>query len=225
MRLDSLTGRSHVSAMLGALLLVGTALAPDQAPADESAYIAGIVFLGSGCPSGSATAQLVDLDGDGLPDQFTISFSEDYVAAQGPGIGIVQQRRNCNLLVRLHLPDDYQVGVVGQAQAGYADLREGVGGTQRTDYVFPFYSDTVSRETVLAGPFKDYYQRQDGSDGEGLVWSPCGLDAPLNIRTEVYLQGDGSVPAAMSLDYVAPYLIWRRCDAAGAGRRPTGAAR
>ena len=153
-----------------------------------------------------------------MPEQFTILFSKVYVAVRGPGIGVVQQRRNCNLLVSVHLPDGYQVGVAGALQAGYADLSEGTGGTQHTDYVFTFYSETVSRETNLTGAFKDRYERADDSGGVGLVWSPCGLDAPLTIRTEVYLQGDNNLPATMSLDYLAPTLIWRPCANSRAGR-------
>ena len=121
-------------------------------------------------------------------------------------------------MIGVHLPDGYQVGVSSALQTGYADLPKGTSGTQRTDYEFTFYSDIVSRETSLSGDFTASYERMDDFGGVGLVWSPCGLDAPLTIRTEVYVQGDTDLPATMSMDYLAPTLIWRPCATDGAGR-------
>lgn len=219
MRCELSVGEPGLVTLLGILLCAPAAVGLAQASAGEPAYIAGVVFLGSGCAEGDGTvAQLMDLDGNGLPEQFTVLFSKDYVATGGPSIGIAQHRRNCNFLVQAHLPAGYQVGVAGALQTGYASLPEGTGGTQRTDYVFTFYSDTASRETQLIGDFNSRYERTDDSGGVGLVWSPCGLDAPLTIRTEVYVQGDTDLPATMSMDYLAPTLIWRPCATAGTGR-------
>jgi hypothetical protein len=222
MRCGSSAGRFRVCPMLGALLSAHVVFAAAQASADEPGYIAGLDFGGSGCAEGDGTvAQLTDLDGNGLPEQLTILFAKDYTAARGPGIGFAEQRRNCNLLVYAHQPDGYQVGVASALHAGYAHLPEGTSGTQRTFFAFTFYSDTVSRETNLTGAFEDRYQRQDGSAGAGLVWLPCGLDAPLNIRTDVYLQGESNLPATMSLDSLATNLTWRRCAVDGAGQPPS----
>jgi Domain of unknown function (DUF4360) len=208
-----------VSARKRLALLAVAALAASEAFADGAAHIKGLTFNGSGCPLGGDTIlQLLDLDGDGLPEQFGLLFSGDYIAAQGPGVSIVERRRNCNLLVSVALPDGYQFGVAGAYHEGYADLPVGAGGVQRTTYEFVFHSDPVSRETALTGLYTGRYARQDDSGGAGLVWSPCGLDAPLSIRTQVFLEGDASLPAAMSLDYLAPTLIWRRCKPGGAAR-------
>jgi hypothetical protein len=197
------------------LLFAGIALVAGQAAADEPVHITNVIFNGSGCPNGGGTTvQLYDFDRDGLPEQFEMFFTKDYIAEQGPGLPISQRRRNCAIAVSLHVPDGHQFSVAHVVHTGYADLPWGIRGTQRTDYDFPFHADAVSLETVIDGLFKNYYWRQDDPNATRPIWSPCGLGIPLSIRTQVYMEGDPGLPAAMTLDRLLPSLIWRRCETA-----------
>jgi hypothetical protein len=154
---------------------------------------------------------------DGLPDQFEILFDK-YIAQQGSGVPIVQRRRNCNISVGLHLPQGWQFSIANVRYFGYADLPEGVQGQQRSDYQFINYTGTITLQTILDGPYTDNYERQDNLGIESVVWSPCGLEAPLNIRTQVALSGPSNLPAAMTTDQITGTvsqiygLTWRRCS-------------
>lgn len=179
-------------------------------------FIRSLNFNGTGCDPLSARGQLYDTDRNGLPEQFEIIFSQ-YIAQQGPNIAPIQRRKNCNITVQLHLPVGYQYSVTEVRYLGFADLPAGVNGRQRSSYEFPFSTNPVTFESIVLGPYNQNYDRTDRISAGTEIWSPCGTEAPLNIRTEVRLEGNSVLPAAISTDQIDGFvrqiygLNWRPC--------------
>jgi hypothetical protein len=220
--------------ILKSLLLAATALVSGQAFAvynananmnppvpitDQSVHITDLNFNGTGCRNGGsdATGRLYDTNNDGLPDQFEVLFST-YIAEQGPDVSPAQRRKNCNMTVQLFLPQGFQFSIANVLYLGFADLPGGVSGTQRSEYEFINLSNRVRLQTLINGPYTDNYRREDVLGVASRVWSPCGTNAPLSIRSEVFLTGPRSLPASMTLDQVTGKvtqiygLTWKRCD-------------
>jgi len=179
-------------------------------------FIQNLTFGGSGCSNSDSTATLFDTNNDTFPDVFSIIF-DNFIAQQGAGIGISERRKNCNIVVQLHLPQGFQFSIAQVQYNGYADLPSGVQGQQESTYAFPLFDPhTVTLRTNISGPFVDNYQRTDVLGLASLVWSPCGVSAPMNIRTQVALTGKKD-PAAMTLDQILGKvshkykLQWREC--------------
>lgn len=186
-----------------------------QALGDET-YIRSLNFAGSGCNPVDSSAELYDADANGLPEQFVVYFS-NYIAQQGPGLTIAERRKNCNIGVQLHLPFGYQFSIANVRYIGYADLPYGVRGRQKSTYEFPFYSNAITLQTLINGPYVGGYQRQDNLGIASVVWSPCGMNAPLNIRTQVALEGSFYPMAFLTTDQIDGRvrqvygLTWRAC--------------
>lgn len=198
------------------ILATGVAIAFGyQAYADET-YIMSLTFAGSGCNPTDSSAELYDADANGLPEQFVVYFS-NYIAQQGPGLTIAERRKNCNIGVQLHLPAGYQFSVANVRYIGYADIPRFVLGKQRSTYEFPFYSNAVTLQTTIPGPYTGGYSRQDNLGISSVVWSPCGMNAPLNIRTQVALEGSMYPMAMLTTDQIDGRvrqiygLTWRSC--------------
>jgi Domain of unknown function (DUF4360) len=205
---------------LKSVLLAGCTLICGQALAQDKVHITSLEFAGSGCNPQDSSGQTYDVDEDGLADQFAVSFS-NFVAEQ-PG-SASNRRKNCTIKVGLHLPQGYQFSVASVQYEGAAQLPAGVFGQQKSSYEFPLWSNEVTLQTVLAGPYsqgpgfpKDY-NRTDSLGIESVVWSQCGLDTPVEIETVVALGGNRTLPAMMTLDNVDGKvkqiygLMWRRC--------------
>jgi hypothetical protein len=210
------------SLLLAGAVIAGGALAPAMA-ADVGAKfprisIKSLSFNGSGCPRSDTDGDIIDTDDDGLPDTFFVLF-ESYIAAMGPGIPITEARKNCNIILVLDLPQGLQFSIVSVRYDGFASLESGVTGQQRSDYSFPLFgSRTATAQTLLRGPLGELYDRTDVLGIASLVWSPCGIDAPLNIRTQVKVYGPPHKSGRMDLDQTVGRMehvygfTWRRCN-------------
>jgi hypothetical protein len=147
--------------------------------------------------------------GDSLPERVELHFLADDIladdiATQGLSTNLAQRRRNCNVAVSLHLPNGHRSGVASALQTGYSGLPAGIGDTQRTEYDFPFYSNTILLETVIERPYKNFSERRDDLGIASMVRLPCRLHMPLNLGTLVYLQADSGLPATMALEHLPP---------------------
>jgi len=191
---------------------------PEYFQSCEPIFIEKISFGGSGCSLADSSGELSDTNDDGVPDGFAVFF-KNYIAQQGPGISLAQRRRNCNILVQVHLPQGFQFSIASAKYSGYADLPRGVSGQQESAYQFPLFSpSSITLGTYLRGPYADNYYRTDTLGLASLVWSPCGVSAPLNIRTQIALTGNSTLPAAItSGDEFGKGqqiygLQWRQCN-------------
>jgi hypothetical protein len=210
------------SALVASAMLAVTALTSGQASATkDKVYFKSLVFAGTGCSSAPGSfdiAQLIDADDDGFNEQFSLLFS-NYVVASGPGTSAFDWRKNCNINATLHVPHGWQFSIVDVHYAGRAVLPYGIQGTQTSIYQFVFFSNRVRLSSTFNGPLHEDYDFTDRLPFTSLVWSPCGLDAPLNIATQIYLTGNRAYKAALltsdQLDGHVQQLYrfaWRHCD-------------
>jgi len=210
---------AFTSLLLAGAMCAGTMLAPSQAEAtDPPVHIDNVTFYGSGCTGADdTTLRLLDVSPpDGLADQFIVGF-DNYLVFQEPGSSQVDRRKFCNLDVVFHFPGGLQFSIVDVRYEGFASLPYGVYGTQESTYVFPFFSNSVTLRSTLRGLFEGNYNIRDTLGLTSLVWSPCGLRAPMRIRTQIYLSGLRYPPAIMTTDTVDGrvdqiyHLRWRPC--------------
>lgn len=206
------------SALVASAMLATTALMSGQASAGTS-YIDGTPsFGGSGCSSGSEVLTPFDTDGDGKADQFSL-ITPAYVAESGPGTGILDRRKYCNINVQIHVPKGCHYSVVDVKYHGFYDLAKGVRGTQTSIYQFPFFSNSVQLSSTFYGKKSGIYDFTDHLPFASWVWSPCGLSAPLNIMTQLYLTDSRWSSSSITTDQidgrVAPgwtyNMVWQPC--------------
>jgi hypothetical protein len=201
---------------LTTLLLAGTMLVSGQAMA-RAVSIAGLNFNGTGCKNDGvdATAQLFDVDLDGLDDQFQILYSSYVVKSPGG-----DTRKNCTITVTLNLPQGFQFSIANASYIGFADIPIQGLGVQEATYLFPLnpQGGRATMRSVISGPYTRLYERTDTLGIASYVWSPCGLNAPLTIRTQAYLNGNLNPKAELTVDETdfkvkqIYGLTWRRCS-------------
>jgi hypothetical protein len=204
-----------LKAAIGVLALaLSTASFGDESPDPDEVHINGIVFAGSGCPGGSAGVYLSD---DALA--FTIAFDEFYVE-KGPGISLSEGRKFCNLNLDIHVPQGFQYTIFKVDYSGFADLARGTGGMLKSTYRFSGAAGRNSRATLatrLRGALVDDYAIHDNIAIASLVWSRCGVNRALNIKTEARVYGSRSKSALLTVDTIDGEfeqiyaLKWRTC--------------
>jgi hypothetical protein len=196
-------GTSSVVFAVVSALLANSALA-------QQVQINGFISGGSGCPRGTSVSGRISATKPGaLPDTLILSFAP-FRAVQGPGIASIERRKNCNITIDLAVPQGFSFSLVDAEYQGFANLPRGVKGVQSTTYSFPF-SNSATFATVLNGPFRSNYKRTD--DVGAAVFSPCSRSVPLSIATQVFLSGDRTKSASISVKAPQRYGIqWRRCS-------------
>ncbi|MEZ4741625.1 MAG: DUF4360 domain-containing protein [Bdellovibrionota bacterium] len=209
-------GKNLISAVATSVLagaLSASAYAFVDGPNPNEVYVNNIVHAGTGCPIGSVAT---DISEDAKA--FTILFDE-YVAEAGPGIERSAGRKFCQLTVNLHVPQGWSYTIFDVNYAGFADLDRGTYGIQKSTYYFQGNraSNGVTLSTRLRGPYSDDYEIRDSLGLDALIWSPCGVNRALNIKTSVMTQASRNQSALMTIDSIDGELIhrygikWKRC--------------
>lgn len=67
-----------------------------------------------------------------------------YIASLGPGIPLVDNRKNCQLNVHITYPGGFQYSVLSADYRGYASLQKGVTGTLKSTYYFSGQGEQVN---------------------------------------------------------------------------------
>ncbi|GAA3440456.1 DUF4360 domain-containing protein [Kutzneria kofuensis] len=134
---------------------------------------------GSGCPAGTADATAVV-----SPDNtaFTVTYN-NFVARAGAGAAAVDQRKNCQINVLVHVPPGFTYAVAEADYSGFAHLAAGATALEQANYYFTGTAPTARVPHSLTGPFDGEWQTQDVADV--LVYAPCGVDRNLNINAEL----------------------------------------
>lgn len=100
--------------------------------------IEGLTYGGSGCPSSSVGSSISD-------DKTVVTLIFDqYIAAVGPKVMVTDNRKNCQLNLKLKYPGGYQYSILSADYRGYAALEAGVTGQQRSTYYFSGQTAQVS---------------------------------------------------------------------------------
>jgi len=185
---------------------------PLDAPPDEPIAVEIVTANGSGCPAGTT----VEVRPDNTA--FTVTFS-DYVARAGAGSAPTDFRKNCQLNLRVQVPDGFSYSLTEADYRGFASLADGASAAQRAHYFFQGQSQTLDLSHMFTGPLADDWQTMDRTAGQ--LVSPCGVQRNLNIDTELIVTGGSADPATTS-SWIAMdaahgsvqsvfSLGWRRC--------------
>lgn len=188
-----------ITVVLGVLaigLSEGSSPAVAQGPDPSQVYIQSITYGGTACPQGSAS---LSLSSDRT--RFTLIF-DNYVATTGPGVPIIESRKNCQININLHVPSGVGNAIVSLDYRGFLQLEAGAQASQHAIY---FFADNEPKEggTDFAGPVaKDYIQ----SDAVPLLTQKldlpvCGGTIPLNVSSQVRIDS-GAGPNMITTDSI-----------------------
>lgn len=218
---------THHRAGLWALAgLLATASAYADRPDPREIQVRGITAMGTGCPSVTDEfgqlhpSALVSISEDA--SAFTVLFDQ-YVVESGPGVSSQANRKNCQLLVDLKIPQGWQFSIFNVDYYGYTNLDPGLRGVLRTQYRLVGSGAPVNLIDRIQGPTARDYHIQHKLGVESVVWSACGAGKQLTIGTAIGLEGaTGSVQPGnrrglMTVDSIDGVfkqvygIQWRRC--------------
>ncbi|MFC9330746.1 DUF4360 domain-containing protein [Kitasatospora sp. NPDC057015] len=189
---------ARMLAVSGATALLGTSLTglgggagsgwPTPPPPDKIVIDVATVN-GSGCPAGTAAVAV-------SPDStaFTVTYS-NYVAQVGLGSKPTDFRKNCQLNLRVHVPQGFTYAIASADYRGFAHLEKGAVGIQKANYYFQGSPQTASQSHRFTGPLDDGWQATDSVPVAALVWAPCGETRNFNINTELRVSPGTSDPS------------------------------
>jgi hypothetical protein len=169
---------------------------------------------GSGCPLGTAQVALTDSN-----EAFTVTYSA-YTAQFGGDSRPTDDRKNCQLGIRVHVPNGYSYAIASSDYRGYASLQDGVHAVVNAGYYFQGNSGTRHFSQNLPGPYGESWQFTDAVADNQLMWSPCRDQRLFNINTELRLDPGGSDESKLSfisMDSVDSnmtttyHYAWKRC--------------
>ncbi|MFD9890319.1 DUF4360 domain-containing protein [Amycolatopsis sp. NPDC059027] len=143
---------------------------------------------GSGCPPNSAAVAVASDN-----TAFTVTYSE-YTAQVGVGSSPTDFRKNCQINLRVHVPQGFTYGIAAADYRGFAHLESGASGLERANYYFQGNSPTAYVNHPIKGFFEDDWQFRDSTDVGAIVFKPCGEERNLNINTELRVNAGSSDP-------------------------------
>ena len=200
--------KSGITALIGFSSITAVA----QAPNPGEVYVNNIVHAGTGCPLNSVAG---DISEDGKA--FTLLF-DSYAAEAGPGIARSESRKFCQLTVNLHVPQGWSYTLFDVGYRGFASLDRGTQGIQTSTY---YFQGATGRQATLSstirGQYTNDYAINDRVALDALVWSPCGINRALNIKSAVQVRATGTQQALMTIDSIDGELRhiyglqWKRC--------------
>jgi hypothetical protein len=161
-------------------------------PPPDKITINVVTVNGSGCPAGTAALAV-------SPDNtaFTVTYS-NYVARVGPGASTIDWRKNCQINLRVNVPQGFTYAIAEADYRGFASLAKGASGLERANYYFQGMSPTSFVNHTFPGGFNDSWESTDTTDIQALVYAPCGEQRLFNINTELRVNQGTSGPMATS---------------------------
>jgi hypothetical protein len=161
-------------------------------PGPDGVTIEIATINGSGCPKDTA-AVAVSED----KEAFTVTYS-DYLVQTGGDSSPTDLRKNCQISMKVHVPQGFTYAISSTDYRGFAYLQPGVTGVQKASYYFQGQSQTAAKTHTLKGEYADNFQFTDKNDVGQLVWKPCGEERNFNINTELRVMGKGQDPSQTS---------------------------
>ncbi|MCR3753094.1 MULTISPECIES: DUF4360 domain-containing protein [Lentzea] len=170
--------------------------APNETPPPDHITIDVVTVNGSGCPAGTAAVAV-------SPDNkaFTVTYS-DYLAQIGVGARPTDFRKNCQLNLRVNVPQGFTYGIAQADYRGFAHLERGAYAVQKANYYFQGMSQNDSASHRYNGPHSDGWQATDQTEVAAIVYSPCGEKRNFNINTELRVY-PGSSNTATTTSFVS----------------------
>jgi hypothetical protein len=103
---------------------------PQAVPNNQDIQIESLNYAGSGCPANSVAPSLSD-------DRTLLTLAFDkYIAQSGHNIPPTDNRKNCQLTLKLRYPAGFQYSVFTADYRGYASIKANATGTCKTTYYF-----------------------------------------------------------------------------------------
>ena len=172
-----------------------------------------LIFYGSGCPDASVAAEIAE-------DKQSITFHfANFEVSRGPGISLMQSRKNCLISFDLDYTSNYRFAVVGVEYSGFARVPSA--GTAEYSNRFAFQTLTPTGSSTanwsVAGPKNSDLSVRNEVVPSGEIFSPCGEHRTMFWNSAVRLQTDPNQSALItgdSLDLQTDYKIilrWRQC--------------
>jgi hypothetical protein len=165
-----------------ALSLVGQPVSTAQwpsVPPPDKIIIDVVTVNGTGCKPGTAAVAVSEDN-----TAFTVTYSE-FIAQVGVGAGPLDWRKNCQLSLKVHVPQGFTYAVAQADYRGFAHLERGATALERANYYFQGMSPTAFVEHPFSGPLTDDWQKTDVTDVAALVYKPCGELRNFNINSEL----------------------------------------
>jgi hypothetical protein len=200
-----------VGGVLAAALFASTVTTEPLAAPAERITISVETVNGSGCSAGTARVSTAADD-----TSFTVTYSDYYVLA-GDGARPTESRKNCQLSLRVQIPQGLTFAVGQVDLQGFAHLQPGASGSQHSHYYFMGTSPTAQTSHEFKGPYSDHWRTSDRA--AALVYAPCGEVRNLNVNTELRVDagGSGNGTSFMAMDTTRGsvrsvyHLSWREC--------------
>lgn len=157
---------------------------------------------GSGCPQGSKVTLTSDYS-----TSFTVSVTTSVFRATS-----ADTYKFCQITALLEGQANTQYAVTAGRYSGSVDLGSGASATHGAQYYFTGEQETGSTAISFNGPTRQSYSSRQilGTP----VWSPCGADAGLNIKSQLIVDGSGAGSITGSVGGKIAYsvqLTSRRC--------------
>ena len=168
-----------VAAALLASAIVIPPGAPNETPPPDQITIDIVTVNGSGCPAGTAAVAVSEDN-----KAFTVTYS-DYLAQVGVGALPTDFRKNCQLNLRVNVPQGFTYGIAQADYRGFAHLERGAYAIQKANYYFQGMSQNDTAQHRYNGPHSDDWQATDTTEVAAIVYSPCGEKRNFNINTEL----------------------------------------
>ncbi|RZS33931.1 uncharacterized protein DUF4360 [Herbihabitans rhizosphaerae] len=198
-------------------LALSTILAPmggDESPAStptpDKITINVETVNGSGCRPGTAKVTP-------SPDKtsFAVTYSE-YTAEAG-GAEPTDMRKNCQLVLRISIPQGFTYAIARADYGGFARLAGGAHALQQANYYFQGSSDNNVSSHPIDGPYSDDWHFTDRASEP--VYAPCGAERMLNINTELRVNtgSSGDARSFMTMDSTYAgvrsnyHFQWKEC--------------
>jgi hypothetical protein len=174
-----------------------------------------VTVNGSGCPAGTAAIAV-------SPDNtaFTVTYS-NFMAQVGVGATPTDFRKNCQLNLKVNVPQGFTYGIAQADYRGFASLVRGANGTEKANYYFQGMSQSASITHSYKGPLSDDWQATDKTDVAAIVYSPCGEKRNFNINAELRVNAGTSDPkkttSFMAMDSTDGnidtiyHFSWKKC--------------
>ena len=202
------------AALLASAIIIPTG-APNETPPPDHITIDVVTVNGSGCPAGTAAVAVSEDN-----KAFTVTYS-DYLAQVGVGARPTDFRKNCQLNLRVNVPQGFTYGIAQADYRGFAHLERGAYAIQKANYYFQGMSQNDSAQHRYNGPHSDDWQATDETEVAAIVYSPCGEKRNFNINTELRVY-PGSSNTATTTSFVSMdstdgsvktryQFAWKRC--------------
>jgi hypothetical protein len=199
------------SCWLLTLMLTSTAAQADFGRVD-GIWLGSPTSGGTGCPAGTASAAA-------SPDGSSVSILFDQYEVRAGGMtGKTMDRKTCDIVIPMTLPQGYSVSILAIDYRGFNNLPRGAQSRFDVEYFFAG-SHGPGFTKNFYGDLSDNFLIHNNIAAESTVWSSCGASVNLRTNTALLVQTNrmsqealASVDSADVSASVVYQLQWRRCD-------------